>query len=111
LQRSEFLEDRSVTDEFRATGRSNTQTPHARKDGDMKLTVTTFVSVDGVMPGPGGPEEDRTGGFERGGWLVPHFDDETGQFMDETFRRVDASGSSTATDLGADLEPDRLPAA
>ena len=56
----------------------------------MKLTVTTFVSVDGVMQGPGGPEEDRTGGFERGGWLVPHFDDETGQFMDETFRRVDA---------------------
>lgn len=56
----------------------------------MKLTVTTFVSVDGVMQGPGGPEEDRTGGFERGGWLVPYFDDETGQFMDETFRRVDA---------------------
>ena len=56
----------------------------------MKLTVTTFVSVDGVMQGPGGPEEDRAGGFERGGWLVPHFDDETGQFMDETFRRVDA---------------------
>lgn len=56
----------------------------------MKLTVTTFVSVDGVMQGPGAPEEDRTGGFERGGWLVPHFDDETGQFMNETFRRVDA---------------------
>ena len=56
----------------------------------MKLTVTTFVSVDGVMQGPGGPEEDRTGGFGRGGWLVPHFDDETGQFMDQVFRRVDA---------------------
>jgi len=56
----------------------------------MKLTTTTFVSVDGVMQGPGGPEEDRSGGFERGGWLVPHFDDETGQFMDEVFRRVDA---------------------
>ncbi len=56
----------------------------------MKLTVTTFVSVDGVMQGPGGAEEDRSGGFERGGWLVPHFDDETGQFMDETFRKVDA---------------------
>jgi dihydrofolate reductase len=56
----------------------------------MKLTTTTFVSVDGVMQGPGGPEEDRSGGFERGGWLVPHFDDETGQFMDQVFRRVDA---------------------
>jgi dihydrofolate reductase len=56
----------------------------------MKVTTTTFVSVDGVMQGPGGAEEDRTGGFERGGWLVPHFDDETGQFIDEIFRRVDA---------------------
>ena len=56
----------------------------------MKLTTTTFVSVDGVMQGPGGAEEDRSGGFERGGWLVPHFDDQTGQFMDQLFRRVDA---------------------
>ena len=56
----------------------------------MKLTVTAFVSVDGVMQGPGGAEEDRTGGFERGGWLVPHFDEETGQFMENMFGRVDA---------------------
>jgi dihydrofolate reductase len=56
----------------------------------MRLTTTTFVSVDGVMQGPGGADEDRTGGFGRGGWLVPHFDDETGQFIDEIFRRVDA---------------------
>jgi dihydrofolate reductase len=56
----------------------------------MKLTTTTFVSVDGVMQGPGGADEDRSGGFERGGWLVPHFDDETGQFIDQIFRRVDA---------------------
>jgi dihydrofolate reductase len=56
----------------------------------MKLTATTFVSVDGVGQGPGGPEEDRSNGFERGGWLVPHFDEDTGRFMDEVFRRVDA---------------------
>ena len=56
----------------------------------MKLSVTTFLSVDGVMQGPGGPDEDPTGGFERGGWLAPLFDDDTGQFMDATFQRVDA---------------------
>jgi dihydrofolate reductase len=56
----------------------------------MELTVTTFVSVDGVYQGPGGPDEDRSGGFDRGGWLVPHFDGETGSFIDEVFGRVAA---------------------
>lgn len=56
----------------------------------MKLTSTMFVSVDGVAQGPGGPEEDRSGGFTRGGWLVPHFDEETGRYMEGLFRQVDA---------------------
>lgn len=56
----------------------------------MKLTVTTFLSVDGVYQGPGAPTEDPSGGFERGGWLVPHFDEATGQFMDEVFQKPDA---------------------
>src|SRR5213596_215943 len=54
----------------------------------MKLTTTTQVSVDGVMQGPGGPEEDERGGFERGGWA--HFDNEAGTLMDEIYQRADA---------------------
>jgi dihydrofolate reductase len=54
----------------------------------MKLATTTQVSVDGVMQGPGGPEEDERGVFERGGWA--HFDNEAGTAMDEIFQRADA---------------------
>jgi dihydrofolate reductase len=55
-----------------------------------KLVVGTFVTVDGVMQAPGAPDEDREGGFEHGGWLVPHFDDELGRFMDGLVGRADA---------------------
>ena len=56
----------------------------------MKLTTTTNVSVDGVMQGLGGPDEDRRGGFERGGWVAPFFDDEGGTFLNQVYRRADA---------------------
>ena len=56
----------------------------------MKLTTITHVSVDGVMQGLGGPDEDRRGGFERGGWALPLFDDEAATFLDQVFQRADA---------------------
>jgi dihydrofolate reductase len=55
----------------------------------MKLTTITHVSVDGVMQGLGGPDEDRRGGFERGGWALPLFVDEAATFLDEVFQRAD----------------------
>jgi dihydrofolate reductase len=56
----------------------------------MKLTVNMNVSVDGVMQGLGGPEEDRSGGFERGGWAMPHFDSETAALIGQVYQRADA---------------------
>ncbi|MEV8404293.1 dihydrofolate reductase family protein [Streptomyces niveus] len=55
-----------------------------------KLMVTTFVSLDGVMQGPGGSDEDRDGGFEHGGWSVPHFGPDLIQRMTDLVRRADA---------------------
>ncbi len=56
----------------------------------MKLTTTTQVSVDGVMQGPGGPDEDRRGGFERGGWAMGRSDREAMAFIVELYQRADA---------------------
>ena len=55
----------------------------------MKLTVTAFITLDGVMQGPGAPDEDRSNGFDHGGWLVPHTDEEFGRAVDDIFGRVD----------------------
>ena len=56
----------------------------------MKLTTITHVTVDGVMQGLGAPDEDRSGGFERGGWAIPLFDAEAATFLDQVFERADA---------------------
>ena len=56
----------------------------------MKLTTTTQVSVDGVVQGNGGPDENRSGGFERGGWARPLLDSEAMAFVDQVYQRADA---------------------
>ena len=56
----------------------------------MKLTTITNVSVDGVMQGLGGQDEDRRGGFTRGGWALPLFDDEAETYLSQIYERASA---------------------
>jgi dihydrofolate reductase len=54
------------------------------------LVVSTFLTLDGVMQGPGGPDEDRSGGFTHGGWSVDHWDEAMGKITTEWTARADA---------------------
>ena len=56
----------------------------------MKLVIHTFLTLDGVMQGPGGAEEDPRGGFGRGGWLVPFSDADMGTIAESWFTRTEA---------------------
>ena len=54
------------------------------------LVVGAFLTLDGVMQAPGGPEEDRDGGFEHGGWTVNYWNERMGEVMNDQFAEVDA---------------------
>lgn len=55
----------------------------------MQLTVTQFLTLDGVVQSPSSPEEDPRGGFDLGGWLPPHFDEEVTGFVSAVFERAE----------------------
>src|ERR671916_2759000 len=70
--------------------RPNDDQTREKGTATMKLTTNTNVSVDGVMQGLGGPEEDRRGGVERGGWAMPYVDEETAALVGQVYQRADA---------------------
>lgn len=54
-----------------------------------KITVLSFITLDGVMQAPGGPEEDSSGGFKYGGWTAPYADEVSGKFMQKQMEPSD----------------------
>jgi dihydrofolate reductase len=56
----------------------------------MRLTLMTFMTLDGVVQGPGAPDEDRSEGFDLGGWVVPYMDDDMGAAVTGWIAEADA---------------------
>ncbi len=54
-----------------------------------RIIVLSFITLDGVMQAPGGPEEDKSGGFEYGGWTAPYDDESSGKFMEKQLKPAD----------------------
>ena len=56
----------------------------------MHVILSDFMSLDGVVQAPGGPQEDTDGGFAHGGWSMPYFDEGMGSVIDEVIASTDA---------------------
>jgi dihydrofolate reductase len=71
-----------------------------------KIIVVSFITLDGVMQAPGGPEEDKSGGFEYGGWTAPYGDDVLGKAMEKQMKPADLLLGRKTFEIFADYWPD-----
>lgn len=70
-----------------------------------KIIVLSFITLDGVMQAPGGPEEDTSGGFEYGGWTAPYFDEAAGKIMEKQMQPADLLLGRKTFDIFASYWP------
>ena len=71
-----------------------------------KIIVLSFITLDGVMQAPGGPEEDPSGGFNYGGWVGPYFDEEAGKVMEKQLKPADYLLGRKTFEIFADYWPE-----
>src|ERR1700761_3200749 len=72
-----------------------------------KIIVLTFITLDGVMQAPGGPEEDASGGFQYGGWTAPYGDEVSGQVMQKQMEPADLLLGRKTFEIFASYWPER----
>jgi dihydrofolate reductase len=70
-----------------------------------KIIVLSFITLDGVMQAPGGPEEDTSGGFKYGGWTAPYFDEAAGKIMEKQMKPADLLLGRKTFDIFASYWP------
>jgi dihydrofolate reductase len=71
-----------------------------------KIIVLSFITLDGVMQAPGGPEEDTSGGFKYGGWVTPYFDEASGKIMEKQLKPSEYLLGRKTFDIFASYWPD-----
>ncbi|EMY76112.1 riboflavin biosynthesis protein RibD C-terminal domain protein [Leptospira weilii serovar Ranarum str. ICFT] len=71
-----------------------------------KIIVLSFITLDGVMQAPGGPEEDTSDGFQYGGWTAPYFDEVSGKVMEKQMKPTDYLLGRKTFEIWADYWPE-----
>jgi dihydrofolate reductase len=71
-----------------------------------KIIVLSFITLDGVMQAPGGPEEDTSGGFKYGGWTAPYSDEASGTVMEKQMTPADLLLGRKTFEIFASYWPD-----